>query len=336
MTPEECGRLLLQHDDILLLTHRNPDGDTVMSAAALCRALRRKNKRAYLYPNPQLTAKQRPFVEKLLAPDTFRPRFVVAVDIATEQLLPVGYPGDFFLSAGDLTASSRALQPGAAGKVDLCIDHHPSNSHYAAQELIDAGCSACGEIVQQLILKMTGKLTKNEATLLYIALTTDTGAFQYANVNEGSYRSAAELLRYGAEHSAVMVSFFRKASPARLRLEGMLYSDLHFYRDGKLVIASVTREMMERAGATEDDCDDLAGLSGRVDGALMNVTIREREDGGSRVSVRSAPGISSGAVCEALGGGGHELAAGCTLQLPPQQAESLLLEVIDAVCGESL
>lgn len=328
MTTEECCRLLLQHDDILVVTHKNPDGDTVMSAAALCRALRRKNKRAYLYPNPQLTARQRLFVEKLLAPVSFRPRFVTAVDIATEQLLPVGYPGSFSLSAEAQTAASR--------KIDLCIDHHPSNSHYAAQELIDAGCSACGEIVQQLILKMTGKLTKNEATLLYIALTTDTGAFQYANVNEGTYHSAAELLRCGADHSAVMVTFFRKTSPARLRLEGMLYSGLHFYREGKLVIAFVTRDMMERAGATEDDCDDLAGLSGRVEGALMNVTIRELEDGGSRVSVRSAPGVSSSAVCAALGGGGHELAAGCTLQLPPHQAETLLLEVIDAVCGDSL
>ena len=88
MTFEECSRLLLQHDDYLLLTHKNPDGDTVMSAAALCRALRRKNKRAYLYPNPQLTAKQQPFVEKLFAPAGFRPRFVIAVDIAAENLLP--------------------------------------------------------------------------------------------------------------------------------------------------------------------------------------------------------------------------------------------------------
>lgn len=330
VTFEECSRLLLQHDDYLLLTHNNPDGDTVMSAAALCRALRRKNKRAYLFPNPQLTAKQRLFVEKLLAPESFRPGFVVAVDIATEQLFPSGWQD---------WSGRRASEKGAgstAGKVDLCIDHHPSNSHYSSQELIDAGRSSCGEIVQQLILQMTGKLTKNEATLLYIALTTDTGAFQYANVNEKTYCSAAELMRFGAEHSSVMVSFFRKTSLSRLRLEGLIYTGLHIHRNGKLVVATVTREMMERVGATEDDCDDLAGLSGRAEGALMNVTIRETPDGGSKVSVRSAPGISSAAVCAALGGGGHELAAGCTVQLPPAAAETLLLDVIDAVCGDSL
>ena len=314
MNLDECAKLLGSRDDYLLLTHRNPDGDTVMSAAALCRALRRKNKRAYLYPNPQLTAKQQPFVEKLFAPAGFRPRFVIAVDIAAENLLPQDY----------------------SGSVDLCIDHHPSNSHYAGQELLDAERSSCGEIVQQLIIGLNGKMTKSEATLLYIALTTDTGAFQYANVNEGTYRSAAELLRAGADHSSVMVHFFRKVSLARLRLEGLIYSGLHVHRDGKLVVATVTQEMMEHAGATEDDCDDLAGLSGRAENALMNITIRELKDGSSKVSVRSAPGVSSNAVCSALGGGGHELAAGCTLQIPPDQAEKLLLEVVDAVCGDQL
>ena len=116
----------------------------------------------------------------------------------------------------------------------------------------------------------------------------------------------------------------------------MIYSGLHIHRNGKVVVAMVTQDMMSRAGATEDDCDDLAGLSGRVEGSLMNITIRELTDGSSTVSVRSAPGISSGAVCAALGGGGHELAAGCTLQLPPDRAESLLLEVIEAVCGDQL
>ena len=314
MNLDECARLLGSRDDYLLLTHRNPDGDTVMSAAALCRALRRKNKRAYLYHNSQLTAQQRPFVEKLFAPAGFRPHFVIAVDVATENLLPQDY----------------------SGSVDLCIDHHPSNSHYAAQELIGDELSSCGEIVQKLIISLTGKLTRNEATLLYIALTTDTGAFQYANVNEQTYRSAAELIRAGADHSSVMMHFFRKVSLARLRLEGLIYSGLHVHRNGKLVIATVTQEMMALAGATEDDCDDLAGLSGRAENALMNITIRELKDGSSRVSVRSAPGISSSAVCSTLGGGGHELAAGCTLQIPPDQAEKLLLEVIEAVCGDQL
>ena len=314
MTVSECAKLLGSKDGILLLTHKNPDGDTVMSAAALCRALRRKNKKAYLFRNTKITPKMLPFVDKLFAPESFVPKYVVSVDIATENLFPTGFDG----------------------RVDLAIDHHPSNSHFASAELIDAERSACGEIVQKLIVALTGKLTKTEATLLYIALTTDTGAFQYANTDEQTFLSAAELLHAGADAHAVMLHFFRKTSLARLRLEGMIYSGLHVYHGGKLVIAPVTLEMMRTAEATEDDCDDLAGLSGRAENALMNVTIRELEDGSCKISVRSAPGVSSLAVCSAFGGGGHELASGCTIQAGPEKAEKLLLDVIDELCGAQL
>ena len=314
MTVSECAKLLGGKDGILLLTHKNPDGDTVMSAAALCRALRRKNKKAYLFRNTKITPKMLPFVDKLFAPESFVPKYVVSVDIATENLIPAGFDG----------------------KVDLAIDHHPSNSHFASAELIDAERSACGEIVQKLIVALTGKLTKTEATLLYIALTTDTGAFQYANTDEQTFLSAAELLHAGADAHAVMLHFFRKTSLARLRLEGMIYSGLHVYHGGKLVVAPVTLEMMRAAEATEDDCDDLAGLSGRAENALMNVTIRELEDGSCKISVRSAPGVSSLAVCSAFGGGGHELASGCNIQAGPEKAEKLLLDVIDELCGAQL
>ena len=314
MTVSECAKLLGGKDGILLLTHKNPDGDTVMSAAALCRALRRKNKKAYLFRNTKITPKMLPFVDKLFAPESFVPKYVVSVDIATENLIPAGFDG----------------------KVDLAIDHHPSNSHFASAELIDAERSACGEIVQKLIVALTGKFTKTEATLLYIALTTDTGAFQYANTDEQTFLSAAELLHAGADAHAVMLHFFRKTSLARLRLEGMIYSGLHVYHGGKLVMAPVTLEMMRIAEATEDDCDDLAGLSGRAENALMNVTIRELEDGSCKISVRSAPGVSSLAVCSAFGGGGHELASGCTIQAGPEKAEKLLLDVIDELCGAQL
>ena len=89
--------------------------------------------------------------------------------------------------------------------------------------------------------------------------------------------------------------------------------------------------MIEEAGATNDDFDDLAGLSGRSESAKMNITIRELPDGSSKISVRSAPEYSSIAVCEAFGGGGHFMAAGCTIEKCPETAEKLILEVISAL-----
>ena len=312
MTARDCAKLLNSRDNYLLVTHNNPDGDTVMSAAALCRALRRRGKKAFLYNNPQIGSKLLPFLDKLIADETYRYQTVIAVDTATEQMLAKGFEGP----------------------VDLAIDHHPTNSHYAAAEMIEAERSACGEIILDVIKELCGDVSKKEATLLYIALTTDTGCFQYANVNARTFAAASELLRCGAEAHKVALHFFRKTSLARLRLEGLIYSNLNVYRDGKLVVAPVTQAMMQEAGATEDDCDDLAGLSGRAEKSEINITIRELPDGRSKVSVRSQPWISSSDICAAFGGGGHDMAAGCTLDAPPEKTERLLLEVIDSLYPE--
>ena len=309
MNYRECAKLLKQQDSFLLITHKNPDGDTACSAAALCSALRRAGKTAYLYPNPQFTKKQLSYTERFLAPAAYSPAFRVAVDTATEDLYPQG------------------CTPG----VELCIDHHPTNSHYAGEELLRPEKSSCGEVVLELIKSLCGDVTAEEATMLYVALTTDTGCFQYANTSTHTLNAGAELLRLGADGQTVVRDFFRKVSPARMRLEGLIYTGMSFYREGQITVATVTRDMMTQAGADEDDLDDLAGLAGRAEGSLVNVTIREKEDGSSKVSVRSAPGISSSDICAAFGGGGHDMAAGCTIQCPPEKAKELLLAVIDEV-----
>lgn len=196
MTAQECSQLLLSKNNILIITHTNPDGDTLCSAAALCSALRRAGKRANLFRNPAVTTKYMPHVEKYFAPKSFKSKYIVSVDVATEKMFAEGFDG----------------------AIDLCIDHHPTNSHYAKKELVCPDKAACGEIVLAVIKEMCGGITQEEADLLYIAVTTDTGCFQYLNTNAATFRAAAELLEYGADIGMVNVKFFRKASRARLKL----------------------------------------------------------------------------------------------------------------------
>lgn len=309
MNYKQCAKTLLGHENILILTHKNPDGDTMASAAALCSALRRGGRTACLYPNPQVNDKLRPFVEKFFAPVGYKYKYVVAVDIATEGLLPKGYEG----------------------LVNFCIDHHPTNSHYAGADLVRPEKSSCAEVVMELIQNINTEITKEEATLLYIGLSTDTGCFQYSNTNAASLRSASELLRLGADNAMVNLRFFRKVSRARLMLESMIYAGMDYYRDGKISVATVTLDMMEKAGATEDDCDDLAGLAGRAEDSVVSVTIKEQEDGSCKISVRSNPEVSSSDICAVFCGGGHAMAAGCTIMGTPQIAKELLIQVIDEV-----
>ena len=228
-------------------------------------------------------------------------------------------------------ATDKMFARGFEGEVNLCIDHHPTNSHYAPKELIRADRSSCGEIVLELIKALCGGVERNEATLLYIAVSTDTGCFQYSNTNARTLEAAAELLKRGANNAEVNLKFFRKISPARMKLEGMIYDRMSFHRDGKVTVATVTRQMMAQAGATEDDCDDLAGLAGKAEGSVVSITIREQEDGSSKISVRSMPEVSSSDICAVFGGGGHAMAAGCTISCPPEKAKRMLLAVVDEV-----
>lgn len=309
MTYKECAEFLKKRDDFLVVTHKNPDGDCMGSAAALCSALRRAGKRAYLYPNSQVIAVLRPYVEPFYASENFVPGCIVAVDTATENMFALGFEG----------------------AVELCIDHHPSNSSYADKLLLQSQRSSCGEIVLELIKALRGNITREEADLLYIAVSTDTGCFVYSNTNAATFRAAAELMKAGADNHTINTAFFRKRSLARLRLEAMLYSGMQIHRDGKLIIASVTKEMMEKAGATEDDLDDIAGLAGRVEGSVLSVTIRETDDGGSKLSLRSNHEVNSCDICAVFGGGGHAMAAGCSLACAPDKAAVMIKEVIDEV-----
>lgn len=309
MNFKDCAELLKKNDGFLLLTHINPDGDTVGSAAALCSALRRAGKTAYVMENPGLTDKLRGYIAPFLALEGYAGAFTVAVDIAAQGLLTPGY----------------------AGGVDLCIDHHPSNTRYAASTLVCDDRSSCGELVLEVIKALRGSVTKSEATLLYMALATDNGCFRYSNTNSASFRAAAELLRLGADNAEINIRFFREASPARIRLEGLIYLSMSYYREGKIVVAEITQDMMREAGATEEDMDDIANLPGRAEGCALSVTIREQPDGTCRLSLRSTKEVNSSDICAVFGGGGHALAAGCTISGTPARAREMILDVINEV-----
>lgn len=300
---------LLTYDDVLIVTHRNPDGDTLCSASALCSALRRAGRKAYLFPNPQITERYSGYTSPYLAGSSFVPGYYVSVDVADTDMFADGFSGD----------------------VDLCIDHHGTNPGFAKKNCIFPYKSATAEIVLEIIEQMNSDVTPEEADLLYIGLSTDNGCFQYANTNSDSHLAAAKLIQFGADVYPLNEKFFRRFSRERIVLEGMIYSGMEFYHDSAVVISMITLDMLSASGAGEDDLDDIASLPGRIDSEMVGVTIRERSDGTSKISVRTRPGMSASEICAAFGGGGHTMAAGCTIHEKPERARKLILEVIDSL-----
>ena len=307
MTVQECVSFLRSHDDYLLITHTRPDGDTLGSAAALCSALKRMGKTAWLYPNREATEKYLPYVRQYFAPKGYTHQTVVSVD----------------------TADTHMFAQGFDGPVDLAIDHHGSNSGYAVRNLICPECAACGEIVLEIIKTLCGGMTPEEAALLYIAISTDTGCFQYMNTNARTLRAAAETIEAGADHGRLNVEFFRSVPRARITLEGMIYRDMRFYRGGKIVIAPVTKKMLSMSGVSDNDLDDLAGLAGRPEGSIVSITVKEKTPALWKVSMRSKPEVNVSDLCARFGGGGHAMAAGCSIEGDLESVISAILEAID-------
>ena len=301
LTVQETADFLRTLDGVLILTHVRPDGDTVGCAAALCRALRALGRTAYLLENPEITETYTPYAEGLWAPEGFVPQRVVSVDIAALNLLPenaVPYKND----------------------ICLAIDHHGSQEFFAERTCLDAEAAACGEIVYEIVGRLTD-ITPEMALALYVAVSTDCGCFVYANTTARTHRIAAALMERGIDVGPVNKALFRTKSPVRLAMEARMVADMELYDNG--------REL----GAAESDVEELSSLAALVQGTDCGITLRELKPGRVKLSLRTGPRVDASAVCRVLGGGGHKGAAGATVDGTLDEAKAAILAAYTEVMG---
>ena len=304
MTLSECAAFLRARDKYLILTHRRPDGDTVGCAAGLCLGLRRLGKTAYVLPNPEATEKHLEMLSPCTPPAGYAPETVVSVDIAEPSILQ--------------------NNAGAWGeRIELSIDHHPSNNGYAPNVLLDPTAGACGELIYQLLRELPVPIDKELATLLYIAVTTDTGCFRYKNTSPQTLRVGADLLEAGAPVDLNRTLFMKK-SRARLLLESGMIAGLRFFQGGEASLAVITQADIRRCGVTEGDMEDIASVAGSVEGVELSITLREVGVNEWKASVRTGQYGNASRVCAELDGGGHGMAAGCTVKGTLEEAIAAL------------
>ena len=313
LTVQDTASYLRTLDDVLLLTHVRPDGDTVGSAAALCRALRDLGKTAYLLPNPEITATYEPYAAPYWAPADFVPAHVVSVDIAALNLLP------------DNAASW-------ADRIDLAIDHHGSHGFFAARTCLDADAAACGEIVHDIIALLTA-VTPDIALPLYVAISTDTGCFVYSNTTARTHRIAAALLDTGIDVGPVNKALFRTKSKTRLAMESRMAADMTLFDHDRVVVMTIPLSLRQELHATEADIEELSSLAALVEGTDCGVTLRELRPGVIKISLRTGPRVDASAVCQRLGGGGHKAAAGATVNGTMDEVRAAVLRAYQEVVG---
>lgn len=300
-------------DNVLLLTHVRPDGDTIGSAAALCRALRDCGQTAYLLPNPEITATYAPYAAPYWAPEGWQAEHIVSVDIADASLLP------------------ENAQP-YRDRIELAIDHHPSQTFFARNTCLEADSAACGEIVYEIVGRLTD-ITPEIAMALYVAVSTDCGCFVYANTTARTHRIAAALMERGIDVGPVNKALFRTKSPVRLAMEARMVADMELYDNGRVVVMSIPLALCRELGAAESDVEELSSLAALVQGTDCGITLRELKPGRVKLSLRTGPRVDASAVCRVLGGGGHRGAAGATVDGTLDEAKAAILAAYTEVMG---
>ena len=308
ITLESAAKTLLSKDKILILTHRSPDGDTIGSGYALAMALRKLGKSVKVDCTDPFPEKYSYFTDKLEKLE-FDEEFVVSVDIADTKLL-----GEKLSDYAD--------------KIDLCIDHHGSNTKYAKEYYVEASAAAAAQVIAKLIRLMNVEFDKDIANAIYTGITTDTGCFRYTNVTAETHRIAADMIDCGAESGMINRLMFETKSRSRLEIERRVMDSIQFYLDGRCAIAYATIDMMKESGAADNDMEGVSSLPRQIEGVMAGITLREKNNVKFKVSVRTTDELDASAICANFGGGGHKAAAGCTITGTLNEAIEQIIEVV--------
>ncbi|MDR0935356.1 MAG: DHH family phosphoesterase [Oscillospiraceae bacterium] len=304
ITLDQAAEFLRSRDNFLLVTHKNPDGDTLGSALALCLALRGNGKTAHLLRNAQVTALYAPAVEAFFVPEYDPAYTAVSIDASVASQLQKNYDGF---------------------PIGLTFDHHASHRGYAENYYV-GDTASCGEVILAVLRTLNWHITPDIAYWLYVAVATDTGCFRYSNTTQATLQAGADLVRLGAPNAEINRKFISAKRRSRLLLEGAILGNLQFHDKGRVVLAFITLETLKAAGADVYDLDDIANIAAQCDGPEVAATLREMPDGTTKISVRTIGEANANDICAKLGGGGHARASGVSLSVGIEEAAALFLE----------
>ncbi len=315
--------LIRNEQRFLVLSHHRPDGDAVGSQLALVLLLRDLGKQVVAWNEDPMPAKFRflPHSDLIQQPPSFKQDFDVVIAIDTTTWARAGTPAK---SIGN-------------HKHLVNIDHHVSNDNYGQINWVVPDAPASGQIAYDLIKAGGFTLTPDIATCLFVAISTDTGSFSYANTSAESLRVAAELVDTGIDVGAISRQVYESYPYARLQMLQSFLAQLKLGAGERLAYSWVTRRMFEETGALREDTEGLIDYIRAIDGVLVAALFEELpEDGQVRISLRSKhPAVDVNAVATQFGGGGHRAAAGARPVGPSAEIEAQVLAALENLLDQA-
>lgn len=296
---------------ILVLTHMNPDGDALGSLTAVGQALSHLDKTYTLACESDITKRFNflPFVDQIVKKPDSRIPFDLVITLDCGDISRMGEPYD------NLPQPKPRL---------VNIDHHVTNDNFGDLNWV-ADCPSTAEMLYQLFQELGWEIDAGIALSLLTGVVTDTLGFRTPNVTPNTLRVASALMDAGADLPLVTMQTLILKPLSTLRLWQIGLNNVHL-QDG-LMWTSITNQERESIGYRSESSSGLVSFLADVNRVAMGVVLLEMEDGTVRVGFRSRPPYDVASVAQALGGGGHPQAAGCTMEGPLAKAEAQIIEL---------
>ncbi len=317
-TLEEIAALLKANQRFVIASHYRPDGDALGSALGLAFSLKAMGKDVTVInrDGAPVSLAFLPGASTIEVPkdgQSFEADVFIALDTAERDRL------------GDTVASA------VNAPVTVNIDHHISNPGYGDLNYIDSTAPATGQIIFQLIDLGNFPLPKETCDLLFAAISTDTGSFQYRSTTAETYRIGAALIEGGVEVADISTKLYDSFPLRRVELMRELLAEMKISSDARVASWMLTRETRLRLGIKPGDTEGLVDILRGIDSVMVAAHLEEQPGGSVRVSLRSKSRDADVCkICQTFGGGGHQLAAGASVPGPREVAHERVLDAIAA------
>jgi len=305
-------KVIGEGERFLVCSHSRPDGDAVGSVLAMGMLLEQMGKRADL-----VTADRIPVVYRGLPG---------ADGMRTAMRVHGPYDAVILLECDGV---ERTRLEGLEKFFLVNIDHHASGIEFAHINWIDHEAACVGEMVFRLYKALGARITPDAATCMYTTVLTDTGGFIYGGTRASTFELARELTLAGADPIRIAQQVYFSTPMSKLLLLGAALQNLH--REGRLAWLWITHQDMMRSCALEEDCEGIVNYALSIAEVEAATFLRELAENRIRVSLRSKGKINVAEIAERLGGGGHENAAGCTLDGPLSRAREQIVGELRSV-----
>jgi phosphoesterase RecJ-like protein len=298
---KDAARFIMQHDDFLVVSHIQPDGDAASSTYAMGWMLKQLGKSYTLINEGPMPAKftylwgsDQAVDFSLQQPDR---QFQTVISVDCADFSRIGKVSSLFSEQQQL----------------LNIDHHPTNDRFGTCHLIKHDAAATVQILYDLMKELELTPTLKFAESIYTGLLTDTGGFRYSSTTPEVMQIGADLLKLGVQGSLIAEKVLERMTYSQIAMLQRALSTLEFSHNRQLAWLSVSLEDREQTGVSGEDLDGLVNYARNIEGVEVGMLFKEKEPGVIKVSLRSNGTVDVAKIALSLGGGGHVRAAGCTL-----------------------